>query len=98
MAKTANILIIILGLLGFRVSIGERKWKIFAYYTQISNLITLVSSVVYGIVMMYMNYRECFDGPYAFFRVNHQSRLATVLWMAGLTGMITVIALVIRWC
>ena len=53
---------------------------------------------VYGIVMMYMNYRECFDGPYPFFRVNHQSRLATVLWMAGLTGMITVIALVIRWC
>ena len=173
MAKTANILIIILELLGFRVSIGERKWKIFAYYTQISNLITLVSSLVYvitggaawlrytsacmltmtfmvtlfilvplpsreehirksvdhtlcpvlsvisyvlweghsavwqipvaitfvyGIVMMYLNYRECFDGPYPFFRVNHQSRMATVLWMAGLTGMITVIALVIRWC
>lgn len=54
MAKAANILIIILELLGFRVSIGERKY--------------------------------------------HQSRLATVLWMAGLTGMITVIALVIRWC
>ena len=53
---------------------------------------------VYGIVMMYMNYRECFDGPYPFFRVNHQSRMATVLWMAGLTWMITVIALVIRWC
>ena len=52
---------------------------------------------VYGIVMMYMNYRECFDGPYPFFRVNHQSRLATVLWMAGLTGMITVIALSVRW-
>jgi hypothetical protein len=51
---------------------------------------------VYGIVMMYLNYRECFDGPYPFFRVNHQSRLATALWMAGLTGMITVIALVIR--
>ena len=202
MAKTANILIIILELLGFRVSIGDRKWKIFAYYTQISNLITLVSSVVYvitggaawlrytsacmltmtfvvtlfilvpfgggfrrlmlsgnglyhhtlcpvlsvisygfrrlmlsgnglyhhtlcpvlsvisyvlweghsavwqvpvaitfvyGIVMMYLNYRECFDGPYPFFRVNHQSRMATVLWMAALTGMITVIALVMRW-
>ena len=54
MAKAANILIIILELLGFRVSIGERKY--------------------------------------------HQSRLATVLWIAALTGMITVIALVIRWC
>jgi hypothetical protein len=41
MARAANILIIILELLGFRVSIGERKWKIFAYYTQISNLITV---------------------------------------------------------
>ena len=51
---------------------------------------------VYGIVMMYLNYRECFDGPYPFFRVNHQSRLATVLWMAGLTGMITMIALSVR--
>ena len=52
---------------------------------------------VYGIVMMYMNYREYFDGPYPFFRVNHQSRAATVLWIAALTGMITVIALVMRW-
>ena len=49
MARAANILIIILELLGFRVSIGERKWKIFAYYTQISNLVTLASSVVYVI-------------------------------------------------
>ena len=43
-----------------------------------------------------MNYREYFDGPYPFFRVNHQSRMATVLWTAALTGMIAVIALVIR--
>ena len=49
MARAANILIIILELLGFRVSIGDRKWKIFAYYTQISNLVTLASSVVYVI-------------------------------------------------
>ena len=49
MAKAANILIIILELLGFRVSIGDRKWKIFAYYTQISNLVTLASSLVYVI-------------------------------------------------
>ena len=54
MAKAANILIIILELLGFRVSIGDRKY--------------------------------------------HQSRAATVLWTSGLTWMIAVIALVIRWC
>ena len=176
MGRFANILIIILEILGLRVSIGDRKWKIFAYYTQISNLITIVSSIVYvfaggpawlrytsacmltmtfavtlfilvpfgggfrrlmlsgnglyhhtlcpvlsvisyilweghssawmipvaitfvyGIVMMYMNYREWFDGPYPFFRVNHQSRLATIFWIAALTGMITVISLVMRW-
>ena len=150
MGRFANILIIILEILGLRVSIGDRKWRIFAYYTQISNLITIVSftlfilvpfgggfrrlmlsgnglyhhtlcpvlsvisyilweghssawmipvaiTFVYGIVMMYMNYREWFDGPYPFFRVNHQSRLATIFWMAALTGMITVISLLIRW-
>ena len=47
MGRFANILIIILEILGLRVSIGDRKWKIFAYYTQISNLITIVSSIVY---------------------------------------------------
>ena len=166
MGRAANILIIILELLGFRVSVGERRWKIFAYYTQLSNLITLASSIVYavtggaswlrytsacmltmtfivtlfilvpfgggfrrlmlsgnglyhhtlcpvlsvlsyvmweghssawavpvvitfvyGITMLYMNYREYFDGPYPFFRVNHQSRTATVLWTAALTVM-----------
>ena len=47
MGRFANILIIILEILGLRVSIGDRKWKIFAYYTQISNLITIASSIVY---------------------------------------------------
>ena len=176
MGRAANILIIILELLGFRVSVGERSWKIFAYYTQISNLITLASSIVYaitggaawlrytstcmltmtfivtlfilvpfgggfrklmlsgnglyhhtlcpvlsslsyvlleghssvwqvpvvitfvyGITMLYMNYREWFVGPYPFFRVNHQSRAATVMWTAALTGMITAISFTVRW-
>lgn len=176
MGKTANILIIILELLGFRISISDRKWRIFAYYTQISNLITLVSSVVflvtdsvpwlrytsacmltmtflvtacilaplgggyrnlmlsgnglyhhtlcpvlsivsyvlwephssawvipvvitflYGITMLIMNWKGRFDGPYPFFRVNHQSRQATVLWTAALTGMISLISLAILW-
>ena len=47
MGRFANILIIILEILGLRVSIGDRKWKILAYYTQISNLITIVSAIVY---------------------------------------------------
>jgi hypothetical protein len=47
MSKIACLLVIILELLGFRISIADRKWKIFAYYTQISNLITLASSLIF---------------------------------------------------
>ena len=47
MATAANALIILLEILAFRISIAERHWKIFAYYTQISNLITLLSSMAF---------------------------------------------------
>ena len=176
MGRVANALVIMLELLGFRISIGDRRWKIFAYYTQISNLITLVSAIVYvitgraawlrytsacmltmtfavtlfilvpfgggfqklmlsgnglyhhtlcpvlsvisyvlwevhsaawmipvaitfvyGIIMLFMNYKGWFDGPYPFFRVKYQSKMATVLWVAALTGMITVITLAVKW-
>lgn len=173
MATAANALIILLEILGFRISIAERHWKIFAYYTQISNLITLLSSMafllfggtsswlrylsscmlamtfliticvlvpmgggfrtlmlsgnglfhhtlcpvisilsyiiwephstflmlpvtvttVYGLVMLYMNWKQVFDGPYPFFRVHLQSPSATFLWMIGLIAFITSIAL-----
>ncbi len=45
MSTAANCLVIVLELIGLYISISERHWTIFAYYTQISNLITLVSSV-----------------------------------------------------
>ena len=159
MSFAINIAVIILEIIGLRISISERKWKIFAYYTQISNIITLVSSVffvvsqssvvtitlrylsscmltmtflitlfvlvpmgggfrklmlsgnglyhhtlcpmlsvtsyiiweqhsslwilptvltfIYGIVMLIMNGKGLFDGPYQFFRVRNQSKLAT---------------------
>ncbi len=175
MATAANILIILLEILGLRISITDRHWKIFAYYTQISNLITLLSSLaflafgenaawlrylstcmltmtflitlcvlvpmgggfkalmlsgnglyhhtlcpiisvlsyvlwephssfwllpvivttVYGLVMLYMNWKLAFDGPYPFFRVHNQSPAATVLWMLGLIAFITVLSLAI---
>ena len=47
MALAANGLVILLEILGLRISITDRHWKIFAYYTQISNLITLLSSVAF---------------------------------------------------
>ena len=47
MSFAINIAVIILEIVGLSISISERKWKIFAYYTQISNIIALVSSVFF---------------------------------------------------
>ncbi len=173
--RIINAAIIILEILGFRKSISERSWTIFAYYTQISNLITLISSAVilisgsgtysvtlryisscmltmtflitlfvlvpmgggfrklmmsgnglyhhticpilsvssylllephvstwiistiitfvYGIIMLVMNAKGRFDGPYPFFRVHNQSKAATVIWMMILTGVIAAISI-----
>ena len=175
MAIAANVIIILLEIHGLRISVSDRHWKIFAYYTQISNLITLLSSIVflffggsaawlrylsacmlamtflitlcvlvpmgggfkplmlsgngiyhhtlcpiisvfsyilwelhsviwilpvivttiYGLVMLYMNWKRLFDGPYPFFRVHQQSPTVTVLWMLGLIAFITVLSLII---
>ena len=175
MSIAINIAVIILEIIGLRISTSERKWKIFAYYTQISNIITLVSSFVlvaarsnelsvvlrylsscmltmtfmitlfvlvpmgggfrklmlsgnglyhhtlcpilsvtsyimweqhsslwilptvltfiYGIIMLFMNGKGLFDGPYPFFRVRNQSKLATVVWMVVLIGIIAAISI-----
>lgn len=44
----------------------------------------VVITLVYGLVMLYLNGVRKVDGPYPFFRVHHQSVMATVLWMAVL--------------
>ena len=175
MSLAINIAVIILEIIGLKISISERGLKIFAYYTQISNIITLVSSCVfvvsrdsvvpitlrylsscmltmtfmitlfvlvpmgggfkrlmlsgnglyhhtlcpimsvasyimweqhsslwilptvltfiYGIIMLIMNGKGVFDGPYPFFRVRNQSKLATVIWMVVLTGIIAAISI-----
>ena len=175
MAMAANILVIVLEILGLRISIADRHWKIFAFYTQISNIITLLSSAaflafgasaawlrylrtcmltmtflitlcvlvpmgggfktlmlsgnglfhhtlcpiisvfsyilwephsnlwllpvavttIYGLVMLFLNWKRVFDGPYPFFRVHNQSLTATVLWMLGLIAFICTISLAI---
>lgn len=53
-------------------------------------------TLVYGLVMLYLNAREKVDGPYPFFRVRHQSARATVLWMAALMVVVTGISALIR--
>ena len=60
-------------------------------------MIPVAITFVYGIIMLFMNYKGWFDGPYPFFRVKYQSKMATVLWVAALTGMITVITLAVKW-
>ena len=46
-AIIANICIIVLELIGLSKSIPGRRIKVFAFYTQISNIITLISSILF---------------------------------------------------
>jgi len=62
-----------------------------------SIIIPTALTFVYGMVMLYVNYRGLFDGPYPFFRVNQQSVMATVLWMAVLTLAIAGISAGLFW-
>ena len=170
---SVRIMCLLIGILearGLSLSIGGRRWKVFAYYTQLSNIVTAVSvlavllfgetpgtvllrylsscmlvmtffvtscilipmggnprqllfsgnglyhhliipivsvgsyllaeqhvpsvralllpvalTFVYGMIMLVLNDRDVFDGPYPFFRVKNQPAWATVLWMAALT-------------
>ena len=169
-----NLIVICLETTGLYISVSARKQEVFAYYTQLANMVTLVSSVLvtlfgftaltvllrylstcmlvmtflitlfvlvpmgggfrklmlsgnclyhhtlcpiisvysyvlfeqhcgywwlpaaltlaYGLIMLYMNRIEKYDGPYPFFRVNHQSKTATVLWVIVLLIIISAIS------
>ena len=163
-------IIVMLEARGLLLSIGDRRWKVFAFYTQLSNIATAISAVLalafggtpftillrylsscmlvmtffvtvfilipmggdpklllfsgnglyhhliipivsvgsyilierhvqssiavlvptvltflYGMVMLWVNHKGLFDGPYPFFRVKNQSIAVTVLWMTALT-------------
>lgn len=177
MVIIVNCAVIILEIIGLWISVSDRKREIFVYYTQLSNIITLIASVVlvstgsnevsvtlrylsscmltmtflitlfvlvpmgagfkrmmlsgnglyhhtlcpvlsvasyimleehshlwmlpviltfvYGVVMLVLNAKDKYDGPYPFFRVHDQSKAATAMWMAVLTGIIAVISTVI---
>jgi len=49
-------------------------------------------TLVYGMIMLYLNAKGIVDGPYPFFRVRQQSAGATVLWMLILVIALTVIS------
>ena len=50
-------------------------------------------TLLYGIVMLYLNWIRKVDGPYPFFRVHQQSASATVLWMIVLIAAIAGISI-----
>lgn len=177
----SNIIIIILELIGLRKRSGGFEWKMFVYYTQLSNAVALMASAIflvtagsvaavylrylasvmlimtafvtacilvpmggglrkmlfsgsglyhhtlcpilsvisyifwephvtspyawllpsfvtlaYGIILMMMNWLRKVDGPYPFFRVHNQSRLATVAWTIVLFGAISFFAILLN--
>lgn len=172
MAIAANIIIIVLEVIGLSLSFRRSRWRMLQFYTQLSNIIALLSSLlflfaaekaawlrftgvcmlimtffvtllilvpmgagfkkmmltnsglfhhtlcpilsaasyilwephttlwvipvvltfIYGMIMLCLNWKEIVDGPYPFFRVRHQSALATVLWYIALIAAILLIS------
>ena len=172
--RLLNLLVLALEARGLYISITSRKWKILIFYTQLSNLVTALSvllylffpdapivttlrylstcmlvltfivttcvlipmggdakkllwsgngiyhhvlcpvvstisyvgferhsspvwlpvavTLVYGIVMLYLNWIRKVDGPYPFFRVHQQSVGKTVLWMVVLMAVMAAIS------
>lgn len=178
-ALILNLLVIVFEIIGLYISIRTRKWKILYFYTQLSNLTALVSSVLYvfsagspasvllrylstvmlimtfmitlfvlvpmgggfrtlmisgnglyhhtlcplisaasyiflephgghwliptlvtlayGLIMLYLNWKRLYDGPYPFFRVHNQSVTASVLWTLALFAIISVFSLTVSY-
>ncbi len=63
----------------------------YVFAEQHSGMIWLPVAVtlVYGLVMLYLNGIRKVDGPYPFFRVHNQSVTATILWMIALVAVMT---------
>lgn len=61
------------------------------------NLIWLpaIITLVYGLVMLYLNWVKKADGPYPFFRIHNKSAAATVLWMTVLFAVVSVISVIV---
>ncbi len=49
-------------------------------------------TLVYGIIMLYLNYTEQVKGPYPFFWVKKNGWVATVIWMIALLTAVTLIS------
>ena len=45
LARIMCLIIVVLEARGLFLSIGDRRWKVFAFYTQLSNIVTAISAV-----------------------------------------------------
>ena len=52
----------------------------------------IVVTMIYGFIMLYLNYIGKVDGPYPFFRVRNQSVKATVIWFLVLLAVICILS------
>ena len=53
---------------------------------------SMLLTLLYGLIMLYLNYIRRVDGPYPFFRVHNQSVKASVIWVLVLLALIGVIS------
>lgn len=55
-------------------------------------LIPPVLTLIYGLIMIYYNYKRVIEGPYPFFKVYEQGTFMTIVWVIILLAVIGVIA------
>ena len=60
------------------------------------NVLALIPTLVYGIVMLILNGARVVDGPYPFLRVYNQPVWATILWFVGIFLGAFLLGLVLR--
>ena len=57
----------------------------------------VVVTLIYGLIMLYMNASGKIDGPYPFFQVKRLGKRLTVLWMAGLLIVVSIFSAAITY-
>ena len=75
--------------------ISSASYILFEEHAGLAMILPVVLTLVYGLVMLYLNAKEIADGPYPFFRVKNQSVLATIVWMIALMAFIALISAVV---
>lgn len=65
--------------------------------TLTDNILALVPTVVYGIILMILNGMNIVDGPYPFLHVNNQPLFMIIGWIIILFGIAYLLAFAIRW-